>query len=86
MIKFKAGNTKTGRELIGFGLTAKNVEQLKAGNPVHVMGVEMGIPIDVMIFYGETEQDMTRMLIKEHLIDPERTVIHDTSNKPRSQN
>ena len=29
MIKFKAGSTKTGRELVGFGITAKNVEQLK---------------------------------------------------------
>jgi hypothetical protein len=85
MIKFKAG-IGSGRELVGFGLTEKNVEQMKLGRPIHVMGVEMGIPYDVMIFYGETERAMYEDIKKAGLIDPERTVIHDTSDKPKPRN
>jgi len=84
MIKFKAtqGN---GREVIGFGLTAKNVEQLKLGRPISIWGAEFGIPFDVMIFYGETEQTIADMFRKHGLIDPEKTVIHDTSDKKRTR-
>lgn len=83
MIKFKAGGR--GREVVGFGITARNVEMLKAGNPVIVHREEMNLPFDVMIFYGETERDIANELKKHGLIDPEKTVIHDTSDKPKTR-
>jgi hypothetical protein len=83
MIKFRA-TSANGRELVGFGLTEKNVEQLKKGNPVFVMGVEMGLQFDVTIFYGKDEQTIAADMRKAGMIDPEKTVIHDTSKKSRS--
>lgn len=85
MIKFKAGARAGHTALVGFGLTAKNVEQLKLGNPIHVMGVELDLPFDVMIFFGETEQAIYAELRKHGLIDPEKTVLHDTSDKPKKR-
>jgi hypothetical protein len=82
MIKFKAASS-SGREILGFGLTEQNIQQLKKGNPVFVMGPEMGLPFDVTIIYGKDEQTMAADLRKAGLIDPEKTVIHDTGKKPR---
>jgi len=84
MIKFKAGDPP--KQIVGFGLTEKNVEQIKAGHPIHVMGVELSIPFDVMIFYGKDEREIADMFRQEGLIDPERTVLHDTTDKPRRRN
>lgn len=53
MIKFKGGN------LIGFGLSEDNVKNLKQGKLIYINMEEMGFnDIQVMIFYGKTEQDM----------------------------
>jgi hypothetical protein len=81
MIKFKASRGKDGRELIGFGLTEKNVEALKRGEPIDIFGAEWGAPFDVVIFYGKDEQTMAADMRKAGLIDPEKTVLHDTSTK-----
>jgi len=84
MIKFKATQSN-GREVLGLGLSAKNVEQLKLGRPISVWGREIDIPFDVMIFYGETEQTMADEFRKHGMIDPEKTVIHDSSQRPKSR-
>jgi hypothetical protein len=81
MIKFKAAGSSD-REIVGFGLTEKNIEHLKKGNPIFVMGLEMGLPFDVTIFYGKDEQTMAASLCRSGLID-EKTVIHDTGKKVR---
>ncbi len=55
MVKFRAGNK------IGFGLSKLNIEKLKEGKPIAFNGSEVGIPgVEVMIFYGETEEQMQR--------------------------
>ena len=64
MIKFKADN------LIGFGLSKANVKKLKKGQPISVNMDEMGFPgVKVLIFYGETEEQMQRDMAD--LITPE---------------
>lgn len=55
MIKFRAGNK------IGFGLSEVNIQKLKEGKPISINLGEMGFPgVSVMIFYGETEEQMQR--------------------------
>ena len=85
MIKFKVTGT-SGRQLVGLGITALNVEALKHGQPIHIMGTEMGLPFDITIFYGATERKIFDELKKAGLIDPEHTVIHDTMDKPKPRN
>jgi len=84
MIKFTAGG-KGGRTLVGLGITEKNVERLKLGHPIHIMGIEMGLPFDITIFYGKDEQTIAADLRRAGLIDPEKTILHDTSQKPRTR-
>jgi len=83
MIKFKAN--AGGRELVGFILTEKNVEQLKKGHPIDIKAEEFNIPFDILIAYGKDEQTIARDLRKAGMIDPERTVIHDASEKKTRQ-
>jgi hypothetical protein len=54
----KAKGSRGGRPFVLFGLSAKNVERLKAGDPAHIWAEEMALPFDVVIMYGETEQAM----------------------------
>lgn len=58
MVKFKAG------QLIGFGLSEKNIKLLKQGKPIKIDLTTLGLPgkevKDVLIFYGKTENDMQK--------------------------
>ncbi len=63
MVKFRAG------DLLGFGLSKLNIEKLQQKKPISIDMSEMEIPGEVtfsgkkiMIFYGETEQDMQNEL------------------------
>ena len=50
--------------LVGLGLVEKNVEMLKKDKPIVVNLRDLGLPHDVkiMIFYGETEEQITKDL------------------------
>jgi hypothetical protein len=63
MIKFSS-LTANGL-LIGLGISDQNVELLKKGKPITVDLMELGItePIEIMIFHGETEEKMAKMLM-----------------------
>ncbi len=76
MIKFRAG------ELIGFGLSAENVKRLQAGEPIRFSLAEMGLPGEVLIFYGETEEAMAEWL-KPHMGEGSR--IHETAKYKQSK-
>ena len=72
MIKFLAGSDK--ETLVGFGLSEENIKALKEGKPISIDMSEMGIKdTRVMIFYGETEEDMEKEL--SSFINPE-TIMH----------
>lgn len=53
---------KDGDDLIIFGLSARNVELLKAGKPISIRMEELGLRGTVLIMYGETEQDIAAEL------------------------
>ena len=61
MIKFVC-TQKNGRKIVGFGLSKGNVDKLKAGQPIYVLGEPLGFPEDFTIIYGETEDDMANEL------------------------
>lgn len=74
MVKFKS-ETASGKTLLGFGISAGNVERLKKGEPIYFELDEMGIPgVDVTIFYGETEQAMYRELKAAGAFGPETKI------------
>lgn len=53
-----------------FGLSARNVELLKEGKPIDIDLRTLGLPSGrVLIFYGETEQEIRESLIVQGLID-----------------
>ena len=81
MIKFKAGR-KGGRDLVGFGLTETNIDELKAGHPIYIMADEMALPFDVTIFYGKNEAEMAKKMMEAGLIG-EDTIIHDSRGKKK---
>lgn len=59
MIKFTAGKDD-GTTVVGLGISEGNVAKLKEGKPIRVFLSEM-IPdskMEILIFYGTTEQDM----------------------------
>lgn len=72
------GNSPKGEVLI-LGLSRENVKRLTAGQPItvprgtHVSGIE------VVIWYGETEQDMAVKLRALGLIGPDTKVTADPS-------
>lgn len=78
MIKFMS--TKGETILVGLGISEGNVERLKQGKPIVVKLKELGAKedIEVMIFYGKTEEDMAETLrpyIGEH------TKVHPLKEK-----
>jgi len=62
MVKFTS--TREGRTLVGLGLSAGNVQRLREGKPIHVHLEELNLPykIELMIMYGETEQEIANEL------------------------
>ena len=74
MIKFTAAE-ENGRTLVGLGISARNVECLKQGKPIHVHFEELSLPykIDLLLFFGETEQEIEKSV--SEFIGP-HTVVH----------
>jgi len=74
MIKFVGTNPTTGDKIIGIGITAANIEKLKEGKPILFKLSDLGLdwPGEVTIFYGETEEKITKELAEAGLIPPIR--------------
>jgi len=68
--------------LIVIGLEEKNIEQMKAGNPFHkYLEDKLGIPYDLVIFYGKTTEDLIK--VAEEMSGPD-TVVTDHRNRRKS--
>jgi len=76
MIKFKGEIGD--RPLIGFGLSHENINRMLAGNPVIVRAKDFGIPFDVIIMVGDTEDSMRKQLELEFGPIP---ITHKTDEK-----
>lgn len=76
MIKATA-KTANGRDLLVIGLTFANLDRFRrqAGDTyIRIDGAAMGLPVDVVIFSGETEEVMADLMTKNELIGPETQV------------
>lgn len=63
MIKAVMNKDGPGQPIVLLGLSAGNVMRLKEGHPIRVKGSEVGgIPLDILITYGDTEMDIVRDL------------------------
>jgi hypothetical protein len=78
MIKF-TGSSDDGRVLVGLGLSEGNLQMMRKGNPIHIFGAEMNSPVDIIIFWGATDQALAEAM--KPYIGPE-TVISDLLTNP----
>lgn len=77
MIKFKIDDNVK-KPVYGLGISEGNVEYLKQGRPIAVDLAKMGGPdIEVFIFYGETEEEMTKQLMP-YISKETKIYKHDT--------
>lgn len=53
---------EAGRSTLVCGLSHINLDRLREGKPIKIDGAAIGLPIDLFIFAGETEQTMAREL------------------------
>lgn len=60
MIKFVGGDAND--PIIGLGLSFKNLKKLKAGQPILIDLVEMGLVGNILIFSGSNEKEMEHQL------------------------
>lgn len=71
MIKF-ATMGKNG-PLVGLGVSRENIRRLTAGRPILVQMKELGGQGDIMIFFGEDEEDLKRQI--EPMMGPKTKTI-----------
>ena len=71
MIKFIAKVDSKGYDLLGIGLSHMNLKKLKQDKPIHINLNELGSKNigEIMIFAGETEQDMVNDMQKIFNLD-----------------
>jgi hypothetical protein len=65
-----------GRTMLALGLSFSNLDKFRAepmDTFIKINGKEMGLPIDVLIFSGETEAHMTDMMLK---YTNKNTIVH----------
>ena len=62
MIRATGTNEKTGQTMLVLGLSEGNLNQLRKGNAIHIFGQEMNLPIDIVIFWGETEDKLAEQM------------------------
>jgi hypothetical protein len=79
MLKMYASGVKDGKpvKLVILGLSFKNLEKLKEGRPIKIMGDTIGLTSDVefLIFSGETEQSMHKEM--QQFVGPDTEVYID---------
>jgi hypothetical protein len=80
MIKLYAQGRR-GQDMYAFGLSEGNIQRMREGHPIHILGAEWDRPFDIMIFWGETEEKLQAMV--QPLISEETRVMDFLTNKPR---
>jgi len=80
MIKMTGVNEVTGQTMVGLGLSEGNLGRLREGKPIHIFGAEMGLPVDIVIFWGETEEKLIEMC--KPLMSKETVVRDMLTNRP----
>jgi len=87
MIKFSAeGTDETGNpvQIVGLGVSEDNIQELREGRPIGVKARELGIdfPIEFLLFYGKTEEEMEKDLAAFINIKTKRRNGHEEKEAP----
>lgn len=72
MIKFVGTNDD--KPFVGLGLSRRNFELLMQGRPIQITGKDLGIPFDILILGGETEEAMRSTV--ESWLDKPIPIVH----------
>jgi hypothetical protein len=84
MVIATAGDGK--RKILMLGLSAKNVERMKANEPIHISNAthKNSLPegMEIVIFCGETEADMYKMFKDKGMITGDTKVNIDPRAHP----
>lgn len=74
---------KDGQQIVVLGLSFANLDRLRAGPDgktfIKVVGQDIGVPVDILIFCGETEAHMAEMM--QDMIGPNTRVTIDPKLK-----
>jgi len=70
---------KDNDSILLLGISKENVNSLREGKPIHIKGDELGIGNDVLLVYGETEDQLYKDL--QPYILPETRI---NSSKPQT--
>lgn len=79
----KGLGTFYGRTTLTLGIEERNLERLRAGDPIHILKEQMpgaGLQFDILIFYGKDDRELREIIapaISEH------TVIHDPTQRKK---
>jgi hypothetical protein len=75
----RATNPKNGNQIFMLGLSRENINRLQQDKPIHIKKYTHGEGVpegwDIVLFFGETEQEMQKMFVKHGMIGPE-TKVH----------
>ena len=74
MIKF-LGESPDG-PVIGLGLSKRNVDLLQQGKPIEVNMADLHKEGHIIIFYGDTEEQMRTMLEYTGIVGPDTPRVH----------
>ena len=75
MIRFRFPGSNRHHEPIAFiGLSDENLTRLRAGLPIHLdAGDQLGLGVELVIYHGATEVEMTRELEEHGFMPPGST-------------
>ncbi len=84
MIKFMS-TLDNGRKLLGIALSRKNLKLIEQGHPVHFNAEQMNLPElranEIMILFGETEEEIMAEFKKSGAITGRTKVIVEKEHK-----
>ena len=58
----KATGGQGDNKVVILGLSEENCRRMRQDKPIHVFGAEIGIPFDIVIFWGETEAHLAQQM------------------------
>lgn len=78
----KGLGTFYGRPTLTLGIEERNLERLRAGEPIHILKEQMpGLPLDILIFYGKDDRELREIIapaIREHTV-----IVDDTTQRKK---
>ena len=76
MVKM-VGTQENGTQVVMLGLSWANLDRLRADGLkgfMNIRGVDIGVPVDIIITAAETEHEIADLLIREGFVGPDTKV------------